>query len=65
MLPKTTNFILPADVPHCHINLFVNYMLNVETDCWDGMNVLAKTETVEDGCLAGAVQTEKKNTSVL
>ena len=58
--PEGADPVLATDVPHVHVKALVLDSLDVEADGWDGGHVLAELELIEDGRLAGGVETKHK-----
>lgn len=54
MSPKRSNLILTADIPNIELDIFVCDRLDVESDSWDGRDILAQLELVQD-CYARLV----------
>lgn len=65
MPPERSNLVLAAYVPHVELDILVRDRLDVEAHGWDGGDVLAELELVEDGSLAGGVESEHEETHLL
>jgi hypothetical protein len=55
--PKGAKLFLTADVPDCEDDIFVLDFFYIEADGGDGGEDLSYVEFVEDGGLAGCIQT--------
>jgi len=55
--PERANLVLAADVPHGEGDVLILDRLDVEANGGNGGDNLAKLELVQDGGLAGGVQT--------
>lgn len=53
--PQRPDLVLPSDIPHVELCVFVCDRLDVEADGGDGGDVLVELEFVEDGCAASVV----------
>ena len=57
-----SDLVLSADVPHCERDVLVLDGLHVEADGGDGGHHLAQLQLVQNGRLAGGVQTHHQYT---
>mmetsp|Transcript_30103 Transcript_30103/g.97097 ORF Transcript_30103/g.97097 Transcript_30103/m.97097 type:complete len:265 (-) Transcript_30103:53-847(-) len=64
MAPERADLVLAANVPHGERNVFVLDSLDVEADGGDGGDDLAQLELVQDGGLAGRVQTNHQDADI-
>lgn len=58
MAPQRTDLVLAADVPNVELDVAQRNRLHVESHCRDGGDVVLQFELVQDGGLAGGVETE-------
>jgi len=58
MRPQIAQFLLSSDVPDHKLDSFESEFLNIEADGGDGVDDVSKFEWVEDGSLAGSIQTQ-------
>ena len=64
MAPKRTDLVLTSNIPYGETNVLVLYGLNIEANCWNGVDNFAKLELVENGGLTGGVKTDLQNTKI-
>lgn len=65
MSPQGPDLVLATDIPHVELDVLVGDGLDVEADGGNGGNVLAELQLVQDGGLAGSVETEHEQTHFL
>ncbi len=65
MPPERSNLVLTTDVPHIELDILIGHGLDVETDCWNGGDVLAELELVKYSCLASCIQTKHEQSHLL
>lgn len=65
MPPQRTNLVLTTDIPDVKLDILVGDSLDVEADGRNGGDVLAELELVENGGLAGGVETEHEQSHFL
>lgn len=58
MSPQRSNLVLTTNIPHIKLDILVGDRLDVEAHCGDCRHILAELELVENGCLAGSIETE-------
>lgn len=61
MPPERPDLVLAAHIPHVELDVFVSHRLHVETYGRDGGHRLAQLQLVQDGRLAGRVQTQHED----
>ena len=59
--PEKSDLVLTTDVPHVEGDVLVLNSLNVESNCWDGVDDLTELQLVEDSCLSGGIETDHEN----
>lgn len=64
MAPERANLVLTTDVPHGEADVLVLDRLDVEADGGDSGDDLTELELVQDGGLAGGVETDCKGEEV-
>jgi len=63
--PEGTDLVLPSDVPDCERDILVFDGLHVESNCGDCGDYFTKLELIEDGRLAGSIETDHENSHLL
>lgn len=62
MAPEGTDLVLAADVPDVELDVSEGDRLDVEADRGNGGDMVLQLELVQDGGLAGGVETEHEHT---
>ena len=57
--------MLPANIPHCHLQFFVLDGLDIEANCRKSIGILPKFELVYDGRFARSVKPEHQDALLL
>jgi hypothetical protein len=65
MPPKRTNLVLATNIPHVELYIFVGHSLDVETNGWEGRDILPKLELVQNSGLSGGIKTEHEQAHFL
>ncbi len=65
MSPEGTNLVLAAYIPDVELDILVGDSLDVEADSGNSGDILSKLELVENGGLAGGVETEHEQAHFL
>lgn len=65
MPPQRPDLVLATNVPDVKLDVLVGDRLNVEADRGDGCDILAELELVQNGGLAGGVETQHEKAHFL
>jgi hypothetical protein len=65
MSPEGTNLVLATDIPHGELDVGILDGLDIETDGRDGGDDFTELELVQNGGLAGSVETDHQNSHLL
>ena len=58
-VPGSSERFLPSQIPHDKVYVVPNHLFHIATDCWGGVNHFVHQELVQNGSLAGIVQTDQ------
>eukprot|EP00438_Fugacium_kawagutii_P017659 Skav201276 [mRNA] locus=scaffold2058:154559:155204:- [translate_table: standard] len=59
--PKSADLVLASHIPHVELDVLVLNSLNIESNCRNGGDYFSQLQSVEDGGLAGRIETKHQN----